>query len=109
MLQNYTSTLGCSKIGARQDLGQPGFPLKVASRLVPDAWLESEISGCMCHFRTFQLELDNVGNKKFKIGSVVKKLQPYSEVFYKIFYKIFSVTDIDIFKINCYIITVYFK
>ena len=58
------------------------------SDLVPDGWIESEIFGCMCHFRTFQFELDNLGTKKFEIGPVDKKLQPYPEVVYKIFYKI---------------------
>ena len=49
--------------------------LKFASRLVPDGWVELKISGCRCHFRTFQLELDILGTKNFEIGSVVKKLQ----------------------------------
>ena len=47
----------------------------VASHLVPDGWVEIKISDCRCHFRTFQLELDNLGTKNFEIGSVVKKLQ----------------------------------
>ena len=49
--------------------------LKFTSRLLPDGWVELKISGCRCHFRAFQLELDNLGTKQFEIGSVVKKLQ----------------------------------
>ena len=63
-----------------------GIFQKSASGLVPDGWVELRNFSNRYHFRTFQLELDNVGTKKFKIGSVVKKLQPYSEVVYKIFY-----------------------
>ena len=51
------------------------FTLKVASRLVPDGWVELRGSGCRCCFRAFQLELDNPSTKNFGIGSVVKKLQ----------------------------------
>ena len=58
-------------------MGQPGFPLKVASRLLPNGWIQLKISGCRCHFRAFQLELDNLGTKNFEIGSVVEKLQPF--------------------------------
>ena len=57
---------------------EPGLAwvyLKVASRLVPDGCEELTISGCGYHFRTFQLELDNLDTKNFGNGSVVKKLQ----------------------------------
>ena len=47
------------------------------SRLLPGVGVERKISGCRCHFRTFQLELDNLGTKNFGIGSVVEKLQPF--------------------------------
>ena len=50
--------------------------LKFASRLVPDGWVELKISGCRCHFWTFQLELDTLGTKNFGIGSVGTTLQP---------------------------------
>ena len=49
------------------------FP-KFASRLLPDGWVGLKSSGCRCHFRAFQLELDIVGTKNFEIGPVVKKV-----------------------------------
>ena len=48
--------------------------LKFASRLLPDRWVELKISGCRCHFRAFQLELNTLGSKNFEIDSVVEKL-----------------------------------
>ena len=51
--------------------------LKLASRLLSDGWVGLNTSCCRCHFRAFQLELDNLGTKNFEIGSVVKKLQPF--------------------------------
>ena len=50
---------------------------KTTKRLVCDGWIELKKSGCRCHFRTFQLELDNLGTKNFENGSVVEKLQPF--------------------------------
>ena len=58
-------------------VGQLGFFVKVATRLVPEGWVEHKISGYRCHFRAFQFELDNLGTKNFEIGSVIKKLQPF--------------------------------
>ena len=54
------------------------FPeIRFALQLLPDGWVELKISGCRCYFRTFQLELDNLGTKNFEIGSVAEKLQPF--------------------------------
>ena len=49
--------------------------VKFASRLLPDGWVKLKTSGCRCHFRAFQLELDTLDTKNFGIGSVVTKLQ----------------------------------
>ena len=49
--------------------------LKCTSRLLSDRCVELKISGCRCHFRVFQIELDTLGTKNFGIGSVVEKLQ----------------------------------
>ena len=49
--------------------------VKYPSHLVPDGWVEIKISGCRCHFRAFQLELDILGTKNIEIGSVGTKLQ----------------------------------
>ena len=76
-LQIQLSQLGWANIMAVPCPGQPGFSLKVASGLVPDRWVERKSSSYRCHFRSFQLELDNLGTKNFEIGSVVKKLQPF--------------------------------
>ena len=73
-LQIQLSQLGRANIMTVPRPGQPGFSL--ASGLVPDRWVERKSSGYRCHFRAFQLELDNLGTKNFEIGSVVKKLQP---------------------------------
>ena len=74
-LQIQLSQLGRANIMTVPRPGQPGFSL--ASGLVPDRWVERKSSGYRCHFRAFQLELDNLGTKNFEIGSVVKKLQPF--------------------------------
>ena len=50
--------------------------IKIAS-LGIDGYVECKISTYRCHFRAFQLELDNPDTKNFQIGSVVKKLQPF--------------------------------
>ena len=52
-----------------------GIFVKFASRLLPDGWVELKTSGCRCHFRTFQLELDILDTMNIEIGSVVTKLQ----------------------------------
>ena len=59
----------------------PGFGIfpKSASRLVPDGWVEIKISGCRCHFRTIQLELDILDTKNIGNGPVVKELQPLKD------------------------------
>ena len=48
---------------------------KSASRLLPDEWVELKSSGCGCHFRTIQLELDILDTKNFGNGPVFKKSQ----------------------------------
>ena len=76
-LQIQLSQLGRANIMVVPRPGQPGFSL--ASGLVPERWVERKSSGYQCHFRAFQLELDNLGTKNFEIGSVVKKLQQVEE------------------------------
>ena len=71
---DLAQNLGVMHIGQVTSLG---IFLKLTSRLIPGGWVERKISGCRYHFRTFQLELDNLGTKNFEIGSVVKKLQPF--------------------------------
>ena len=71
-LQIQLSQLGRANIMVVPRPGQPGVSLKVASGLVPDRWVERKSSGYRCHFRAFQLELDNLGTKDFEIGSVSK-------------------------------------
>ena len=51
--------------------------LKFTLRLVPDGWAQLKISNYRCHFRAFQLKVDNAGTKNFEIGPVVKTLQPF--------------------------------
>ena len=45
---------------------------KLASRLLPDEWVELEISGCRHYFRAFRLEVDIRGMNNFEIGSRAK-------------------------------------
>ena len=56
-------------------VGQPGFLLKIASRLPSGEGVDLIRGGYRCHFWAFQLELNRLGSKNFAIGSVVAKLQ----------------------------------
>ena len=56
-------------------VGQPGFLLKIASRLPSGEGVDLIRGGYRCHFWAFQLELNRIGSKNFAIGSVVAKLQ----------------------------------
>ena len=56
-------------------VGQPGFLLKIASRLPSGEGVDLIRGGYRCHFGAFQLELNRLGSKNFAIGSVVAKLQ----------------------------------
>ena len=52
------------------------FSPKIRFTLGTHGWVELKISGCRCHFRAFQLELDTLDTKNFGIGLVGTKLQP---------------------------------
>ena len=45
--------------------------------LAPVHLSEIDAHNCRCQFRAFQRELQILGTKKFEIGSVVEKLQPF--------------------------------
>ena len=66
-------------------VGQPGFLLKIASRLPSGEGVDLIRGGYRYYFWAFQLELNRLGSKNFAIGSVVAKLQ--SIVFGEIFGK----------------------
>ena len=56
-------------------VGQPGFLLKIASRLPSGEGVDLIRGGYRYHFWAFQLELNRIGSKNFANGSIVAKLQ----------------------------------